>query len=113
MTVVRNEFERGQNRPSGVLDEHIWATAYHAHPYHHSTIGWKADIENVSIERLKEFYDTFYWPNNATATVVGDFEEAEALAKIKNILVELEKAAMKYRQFIQQNPSKREKERLY
>ena len=83
MTVVRNEFERGQNRPSGVLDEHIWATAYHAHPYHHSTIGWKADIENVSIERLKEFYDTFYWPNNATATVVGDFEEAEALATIK------------------------------
>ena len=83
MTVVRNEFERGQNRPSGVLDEHIWATAYHAHPYHHSTIGWKADIENVSIERLKNFYDTFYWPNNATVTVVGDFEEADALAKIK------------------------------
>ena len=83
MTVVRNEFERGQNNPSGVLDEHIWATAYHAHPYHHSTIGWKADIENVSIERLKEFYDTFYWPNNATATVVGDFETGEALAMIK------------------------------
>jgi len=83
MTVVRNEFERGQNNPSGVLDEHIWATAYHAHPYHHSTIGWKADIENVSIERLKEFYDTFYWPNNATATVVGDFETSKALAIIK------------------------------
>jgi len=83
MTVVRNEFERGQNNPSGVLDEHIWATAYHAHPYHHSTIGWKADIENVSIERLKEFYDTFYWPNNATATVVGDFETKDALATIK------------------------------
>ena len=83
MTVVRNEFERGQNSPSGVLDEHIWATAYHAHPYHHSTIGWKEDIENVSIERLKEFYDTFYWPNNATAIVIGDFEEKDALAMIK------------------------------
>ena len=83
MTVVRNEFERGQNNPSGVLDEHIWATAYHAHPYHHSTIGWKADIENVSIERLKEFYDTFYWPNNATVTVVGDFETTEVLKMIK------------------------------
>ena len=83
MTVVRNEFERGQNSPSGVLDEHIWATAYHAHPYHHSTIGWKEDIENVSIERLKEFYDTFYWPNNATAIAIGDFEEKDALAMIK------------------------------
>jgi len=83
MTVVRNEFERGQNNPFGVLDEHIWATAYMAHPYHHSTIGWKTDIEGVSIERLKQFYDTFYWPNNATATIVGDFEKEEALAMVK------------------------------
>ena len=83
MTVVRNEFERGQNSPSGVLDENIWATAYQAHPYHHSTIGWKEDIENVSIERLREFYDTFYWPNNATAIAIGDFSEADALAMIK------------------------------
>ena len=83
MTVVRNEFERGQNSPSGVLDENIWATAYQAHPYHHSTIGWKEDIENVSIERLREFYDTFYWPNNATAIAIGDFTEKEALSMIK------------------------------
>ena len=83
MTVVRNEFERGQNSPSGVLDENIWATAYQAHPYHHSTIGWKEDIENVSIERLKEFYDTFYWPNNATAIAIGDFTEADVLSMIK------------------------------
>jgi zinc protease len=66
-----------------VLDENIWATAYQAHPYHHSTIGWKEDIENVSIERLREFYDTFYWPNNATAIAIGDFSEADALAMIK------------------------------
>ena len=83
MTVVRNEFERGQNSPSGVLDENIWATAYQAHPYHPSTIGWKEDIENVSIERLREFYDTFYWPNNATAIAIGDFTEEEALSMIK------------------------------
>ena len=78
-----HEFERGQNSPSGVLDENIWATAYQAHPYQHSTIGWKADIENVSIERLREFYDTFYWPNNATAIAIGDFSEKDALAMIK------------------------------
>jgi len=83
MTVVRNEFERGENDPFGVLDKNIWATAYQAHPYHHSTIGWKEDIENVPIERLKEFYDTFYWPNNSTVTIIGDIESAEALNMVK------------------------------
>jgi zinc protease len=79
MTVVRNELERGQNEPMLVLDEAVYATAFREHPYHHPTIGWRADVENVPTARLKEFYDTFYHPNNATAIVVGDFEEAHAL----------------------------------
>ncbi len=79
MTVVRNEFERGENDPFTALDKQIWATAFQAHPYHHPTIGWQADIENVSTARLKEFYNTYYWPNNATATVIGDFETKQAL----------------------------------
>ncbi len=83
MTVVRNEFERGENDPFSAVDKNIWATAYQAHPYHHSTIGWKEDIENVSIERLKEFYDTFYWPNNTTVTIIGDFSQSDALEMIK------------------------------
>jgi len=83
MTVVRNEFERGENDPFDALDKNIWATAYQAHPYHHSTIGWRSDIENVSTERLKEFYDTYYWPNNATVTIIGDFDTEEALSLIK------------------------------
>ena len=66
-----------------VLDKNIWATAYQAHPYHHSTIGWRSDIENVSTKRLQEFYNTYYWPNNATATVIGDFEKKQTLALIK------------------------------
>ena len=83
MTVVRNEFEQGENNPVGVLDKELWANAYLAHPYHHSTIGWRSDIENVPIEKLKEFYDTFYWPNNATVTIIGDFEKNNALGLIK------------------------------
>src|SRR5256714_10067754 len=79
MTVVRNELERGQNEPSEVLDEAVYAAAFREHPYHHPTIGWRADVENVPTARLKEFYDTFYHPNNATAIVVGDFERARAL----------------------------------
>ena len=72
MTVVRNEFERGENSPFDVLDKNIWATAYQAHPYHHSTIGWRSDIENVSTKRLQELYNMYYWPNTATATIIGD-----------------------------------------
>ena len=83
MTVVRNEFERGENSPFSALNKSIWATAFQAFPYHHSTIGWRSDIENVTIPQLREFYDTFYWPNNATVTVIGDFDEENALNLIK------------------------------
>ena len=57
--------------------------AYVALPYHHPTIGWKSDIEHVPIAKLREFYDTFYWPNNATVTVVGDIETDAVLGLIK------------------------------
>ncbi len=83
MTVVRNEYERGKNDPDNVLVEEVTAAAYVALPYHHPTIGWRSDIEHVPIGKLREFYDTFYWPNNAAVTLVGDFETADALALIK------------------------------
>ena len=75
MTVVRNEFERGENDPNSLLDKEIWASAYIAHPYHHSTIGWKSDIEKAPIEVLRNFYNTYYWPDNATLTIIGDFKK--------------------------------------
>ncbi|HKQ52805.1 MAG TPA: pitrilysin family protein, partial [Pyrinomonadaceae bacterium] len=82
MTVVRNELERGQNEPSEVLDEAVYAAAFREHPYHHPTIGWRADVEGVPTARLKEFYDTFYHPNNTTVILVGDFERAQALSLV-------------------------------
>jgi zinc protease len=83
MTVVRNELERGENDPLNVLDIQAHATAFREHPYHHPTIGWRADVEGVPTERLKAFYDTFYWPNNATVVVVGDFATDDALALVE------------------------------
>ena len=83
MTVVRNEFELSKNEPDNVLNEEVAATAYQALPYHHPVIGWRSDIEHVPIQKLKAFYDTFYWPNNATVTVVGDIEPAAALALVR------------------------------
>ena len=92
MTVVRNEYERGEISPFDVLDKNIWATAYQAHPYHHSTIGWRSDIENVSTERLKDFYNIYYWPNNATATVIGDFNVDSTLSLIEKYFGEHSKS---------------------
>jgi len=83
MSVVRNEYERGENSPIMALYKEIYHTAYVAHPYHHSTIGHRSDIEKVKIEKLREFYNTFYWPNNATVTIVGDFQPKDALALVK------------------------------
>ena len=79
MTVVRNEFERGENNPESALMKEVQALVFIAHPYHHPTIGWRSDIEHVPIEKLRAFYDTFYWPNNATVTIVGDVDPAQAL----------------------------------
>ena len=83
MPAVRSEFEIGENSPIQALDKQLWSTAYQAHPYHHDTIGWRSDIENVSIERLQQFYNDFYWPNNATITITGDFDAMEMLKNIK------------------------------
>lgn len=82
MTVVRNEFERAENDPQTALSTELWGTAYLAHPYHHSTLGWRSDVEKVPIEKLKAFYDTYYWPDNATVSVIGDFEPDHVLTLI-------------------------------
>ncbi|MBP9749554.1 MAG: insulinase family protein [Candidatus Pacebacteria bacterium] len=79
MPAVRSEFAYGENNALEALDKHIWATAYMAHPYHHSTIGWQDDFEHVSIGRLQQFYDEYYWPNNAVVTVVGNIERERVL----------------------------------
>jgi zinc protease len=79
MTVVRNELERGENDPARILHDRLWAMAFREHPYHHPTIGWRSDVEGMPTSRLKEFYDTYYHPNNATAILVGDFAEQCAL----------------------------------
>lgn len=112
MTVVRNEYERGENSPFDVLDKNIWATAYQAHPYHHSTIGWKSDIENVSTERLKEFYDVYYWPNNATVTIIGDFEKDSTLSLIDKYFGEHKKSSHEIPEVYTEEPKQEGPRRL-
>ena len=81
MTIVRNEYERTRNNPFELLEEKVTAAAFTVHPYRIPTIGTKEDIENSNAKKLREFYDRFYWPNNATLTVMGDvpFSKVSAL----------------------------------
>jgi zinc protease len=79
MTVVRNEFEIGENSPAGVLEERVYSTAFLWHNYGNTTIGARSDIENVPIENLQSFYRTWYRPDNAILVVAGKLDEAQTL----------------------------------
>ncbi len=83
MTVVRNEFEAGENSPFRVLFQRTMATAFLWHNYGHATIGARADIENVPIERLQAFYRKYYQPDNAMLTVAGKFDPGRAIQLIE------------------------------
>ncbi len=80
MTVVRNEFERGENSPQRILEERVVATAYLWHNYGKSTIGSREDIEKVPIDRLAAFYKKYYQPDNAVLTISGQLDESKTLA---------------------------------
>ncbi len=82
-SVVRNEFEAGENNPFGVLMQRTMSTAYLWHGYGRSTIGSRADIENVPIDRLRAFYDRYYQPDNAIIAVSGRFDEQQTLRRIE------------------------------
>ncbi len=83
MTVVRNEFESGENSPTSVLSKRLVQAAYQWHNYGNSTIGARSDIENVPIERLQAFYRKYYQPDNAVLLVAGKFKTDEVIALIK------------------------------
>ncbi|HEX4764527.1 MAG TPA: pitrilysin family protein [Usitatibacter sp.] len=80
MSVVRNEFEIGENNPFQALLKATVAAAVVAHPYHWSTIGYRSDIEGVTTEKLREHYKAYFHPDNADAILVGDFDVEKALA---------------------------------
>ncbi|MCX4243918.1 M16 family metallopeptidase [Paraliomyxa miuraensis] len=82
-SVVRNEFEMGENYAPGVLDERMLSTAFLWHNYGKSTIGSRSDIENVPVSALRAFYEKYYQPDNAVLVVAGAFEAKRALELVQ------------------------------
>src|SRR3954467_14573927 len=91
--VVKEERRmRVDNQPYGRLNEIIYDQAFTTHPYKHPTIGSMEDLEAASIEDVREFYQTYYVPENATLVIVGDFDMAQAKAILSQYLGRVPKA---------------------
>src|SRR6195256_2189805 len=83
--VVKNEKRQSyDNRPYGSSSEKLQAAVFpEGHPYHHSTIGSMEDLDAASLEDVRAFFRTYYAPNNAVVSIVGDFEPGVARAWVE------------------------------
>lgn len=91
--VVQNEKrQRVDNNPYGhtgwVIDKNLYPEG---HPYNWQVIGELVDLQNATVEDVKEFYDRFYGPNNATLVLAGDFEKTDAKALIEKYFGEIKR----------------------
>ena len=110
--VVKEERRmRVENQPYGRLNEIIYDHAFTTHPYKHATIGSMADLEAASIEDVREFHRTFYVPENAVVTVVGDFETNQALQLVTQYFGRVPKAAKPVPRDIPKEPAQTKEKR--
>ena len=91
--VVKEERRmRIDNQPYGRLNEIIYAQTFSVHPYMHPTIGSMQDLEAASVDDVREFYRTYYVPENATMVLVGDFDSSQAVQLVNQYLGRVPKA---------------------
>ncbi|HUX32649.1 MAG TPA: pitrilysin family protein, partial [Gemmatimonadaceae bacterium] len=93
MTVVRNEFENGENNPTLVTIKRVLGSAYLFHPYGRLPIGDRSDIEHVPIARLQAFYHRYYQPDNAVLMIAGKFDTTKALALVRKYFAPIPRPA--------------------
>jgi len=105
MTVVRNEFERGENSPHRILRQRITSTAYDWHNYGQSTIGNRADIERVPVQSLRRFYQKYYQPDNAMLVVSGSFHPPRAMEFAKTYFGAIPKPTRKLEKTYTEEPT--------
>ena len=111
--VVKEERRmRIENQPYGRLQEIIYDNSFVAHPYKHPTIGSMADLEAASISDVRDFHGTFYVPENATVTVVGDFDSAQALQIVTQYFGRVPKAARPVPRDIPKEPEMAQERRV-
>jgi predicted Zn-dependent peptidase len=111
--VVKEERRlRIDNQPFGRLNEIIYDQAFNAHPYKHATIGSMEDLEAASVDDVRDFYRTYYVPSNATLTIAGDFNSAQALALVAQYLGRVPRAEREVPRDIPKEPEQTEEKRV-
>jgi len=103
--VVKEERRmRVDNQPFGRLNEIIYDQAFSVHPYKHATIGSMADLEAASVDDVRDFYQTYYVPSNATMVLVGDFDSTQAVQLVNQYLGRVPKATREVPRDIPKEP---------
>ena len=111
--VVKEERRmRVENQPFGRLSEIIYDQAYTVHPYKHPTIGYMSDLEAASVDDVRAFYETYYVPENAVLTLIGDFDTDQALAMVTQYLGRVPKATRPVPRDIPMEPPQTEERRV-
>jgi zinc protease len=111
--VVKEERRmRIENQPYGRLSEIIYDNAFTAHPYKHPTIGSMADLEAATVDDVREFHNTFYVPENAVLTIVGDFDTAQVTQLVNQYFARVPKAARPVPRDIPQEPVQTKERRV-
>lgn len=111
MTVVRSEYEAGENDPRVALTKAVRLAAYQIHPYRWETIGFRADIEHFTREEMYAYYKNYYAPNNATIVIVGDFDTSKVLALVRKYFGALPARAV-HQHFITPEPAQEGERRV-
>lgn len=91
---IMRELDETTKSPGLMLGRQVRSQAYVQHPYHNPTIGWKDDVESLTVEDAKIFYNRFFHPNNATLVLVGDFKTTAVLAQVRRCFGALARASM-------------------
>jgi zinc protease len=112
--VVKGErLMRVESQPYGRLNEIVYDQAFTVHPYKHPTIGSMKDLESASLEDVREFFRTYYVPNNATLVIVGDFDTKGATALVEQYLGRIPRSAKPVPRDIPKEPPQTKERRVH
>jgi zinc protease len=112
--VVKEERRmRVENQPYGRLNEIIYDQAFTTHPYKHPTIGSMHDLEAASVDDVRDFFKTYYVPENATLVLVGDFDTKEAVGLVTQYLGRVPKASRPVPRDIPKEPPQAKERRVH
>jgi zinc protease len=111
--VVKEERRlRVDNQPYGRLNEIIYDQVFTTHPYKHVPIGSMVDLDSATVDDVRDFYQTFYVPENATLTLVGDIDSAQTLQLVTKYLGRVPKAKKPVPRDIPKEPAQTAERRI-